>query len=125
MSFAEDLFKLRQKFQDAITKGVISEDNKDIFEATLIQIMNDAEKNKQNCINQAENLRKQASVFDGQASAFASVSSIIYNVIHGFVIIAEKNKEEDILLNSEKNKNELDDSKYNEQNKKKLSKRSS
>ena len=94
MSFTEDLFKLRQKFQDALTKGVVSEDGKDIFEATLIQVLNDAEKNRQNCVSQSENLRRQASVFDGQASAFASVSSIVYNVLNGFVIMAERAEQE-------------------------------
>ena len=90
MSFTEELFKLRQKFQDAIQKGVVSEDGKDIFEATLIQILNDAEKNRQNCVTQADNLRRQASVFDGQAAAFASVGSIVYGVINGFVMLADK-----------------------------------
>ena len=104
MSFSEDLLKLRQKFQDAVNKGIIS-DNKDIFEATLIQIINDAEKHRKNCISQAESLRKQASIFDGQASAFSSFSNIIYNVLNGFVILADKKEKEEALLNSDKNNN--------------------
>lgn len=94
MSFGEDILKLRQRVQDAIKKGVVAQDGKEIFEATLVQIMNDAERNRQNCVTQAENLRRQASVFDGQAGAFASVSSIIYNVLNGFVTAAERDEEE-------------------------------
>jgi hypothetical protein len=106
MSFTEDIAKLRQKFQDAILKGVIAEDGRDIFEATLIQIMNDAEKNRQNCLTQAENLRRQAAVFDGQAGAFASVSSIIYGVLSGFVTLAEKAEQEKQMLADEQSEKE-------------------
>ena len=91
MSFAEDIIRLRQRVGDAVKKGLVSYD-KDFFEASLIQIMNDAEKNRQNCVNQAENLRKQASLFDGQAGAFASVSSIVYNVLNGFVSAVERDE---------------------------------
>jgi hypothetical protein len=41
MSFAEDIVKLRQRMADASRRGMVS---KDLFEASLIQIMNDAEK---------------------------------------------------------------------------------
>ena len=108
MSFTEDLFKLRQKFQDALKSGVVSEDSKDIFEATLIQILNDAEKNRQNCTTQADNLRRQAAVFDGQASAFASVSSIVYGVLNGFVMVAEKAERERLEQEKEKAENAED-----------------
>jgi hypothetical protein len=94
MSYAEDILKLRKRVQDAVSKGVVTKDGKDFLEASLIQIMNDAERNRQNCLTQADNLRKQASTFDGQAGAFASVSSIVYNVINGFVSIAERDEEE-------------------------------
>lgn len=91
MSFSEDIIKLRQRVNDAVKRGLVSSD-KDLFEASLIQIMNDAEKNRQNCIAQSDSLRKQASLFDGQAGAFASVSSIVYNVLNGFVTAAERDE---------------------------------
>jgi hypothetical protein len=94
MSYAEDIIKLRKRVQDAVSKGVVATDGRDFLEASLIQIMNDAERNRQNCLTQAENLRKQAAQFDGQAGAFASVSSIVYNVINGFVMVAERDETE-------------------------------
>lgn len=94
MGFAEDIIKLRQRVQDAARKGVVSPDGKDILEAALIQVMNEAERNRQNCLVNAENLRKQAATFEGQAGAFASVTSIVYNVINGYVMIAEKDEAE-------------------------------
>ena len=101
MSYAEDILKLRQRVNDAFKNDSL-DGSKETLEAVLIQIMNDAERNRQNCITQAENLRRQASVFDGQAGAFASVSSIIYNVLNGFVTAAEKDEEETKRLAAER-----------------------
>ena len=96
MSYAEDLINLRKRLTDAISVGLIDASQKDFFEATLIQIMNDAEKNKQICLTTSENLKKQAAIAEGQAQAFSSVSSIVYNVIHGLIAQTEKNKEDEI-----------------------------
>jgi hypothetical protein len=94
MAYTEDILKLRKRVQDAVVKGVVQADGREFLEASFIQIMNDAEKNRQNCMAQAENLRRQASVLDGQAGAFGSVSSIVYNVLNGFVNAAEREEEE-------------------------------
>lgn len=94
MAYSEDILKLRTRFADAVRYGIINETGANTFEAVLLQIMNDAEKNRQNCTNQAENLRKQASVLDGQAGGFASVANIIYNVLNGYVNLAEREEAE-------------------------------
>ena len=101
-NYTEEVLKLRKRVADAVSKGVINKEGREFFEATLIQVMNDAEKNRQNCVAQAENLRRQAAVMDGQAGAFASVSSIVYGVINGFVNIAERDEEERKKLEAEK-----------------------
>lgn len=44
MSYADDLVKLRKRLTDAISVGLVDPSHKDFFEASLIQIMNDAEK---------------------------------------------------------------------------------
>ena len=94
MSYIEDILKVRAKLAEAVSAG-IDFNTKEQVEALLIQIMNDAEKNRQNCVAQADNLRKQASALDGQAAAFSSVVSIVYNVINGYIKITEKNKVEE------------------------------
>lgn len=104
MSYAEDILKLRKRVQDAVARGVVTNDGKDFLEATMIQIMNDAERNRQNCVSQADNLRKQAAQFDGQAGAFASMSSIVYNVLNGFVTIAERDEAERAAEEEEKSR---------------------
>lgn len=94
MGFAEDVIKLRKRMLDAVQNGVVDANSKDTFEATLIQIMNDAEKQRQSCVAQADNLRRQAAQIDGQAQAFASVGSIVYGVLNGYVTLAERDAEE-------------------------------
>jgi hypothetical protein len=94
MSYAEDILKLRGRIAEAISTGALDE-SKDTLEAILIQVMNDSERNRQNTVSQAENLRKQAATLDGQAAAFSSMVSIVYNVINGFIRISERAKEKD------------------------------
>jgi len=103
MSYGEEILKLRKRVADAVSHSVFNTDNKDIIEALLIQVMNDAERNRQQCVSQAENLRKQASTLDGQAGAFASMGSIVYNVINGFVMKAEHSQKEKEELDQDKN----------------------
>lgn len=102
MAFAEDIAKLRMRVSDAVAKGLTAKEGKDFLEATLIQIMNEAERNRQNCLNNAETLRKQAAAFEGQAGAFASVTSIVFNVINGYVTLAEQEEQSRALEEAEK-----------------------
>lgn len=102
MSYGEEILKLRKRVADAVSHSVFNMDNKDIIEALLIQVMNDAERNRQQCISQAENLRKQAFTLDGQAGAFASMGSIVYNVINGFVMKAEHSEKEAEVMKKDK-----------------------
>jgi hypothetical protein len=94
MAYNEDLINLKKRVADLISEGIINPNSKDIYESTLIQVMNDAERNRQTCMTSAENLKRQAAILEGQAGGFASVSSLIIAVLNGFVAIAEKNKNE-------------------------------
>jgi hypothetical protein len=90
MAYGEDIIKLRKRISDAVSAGLFDPATKDTVEVLLLQIMNDAEKNRQQCVSQAENLRRQASLLDGQAGGFSSLSSIVYNVLNGLVQASEK-----------------------------------
>ena len=98
MAYAEDILKLRKRINDALEKNVISGEVKDFYEATLLEIMNDAERQRQNCLNQADTLKRQAAIAEGQAAAFSMISSIVYNVINGYVVQAEKREKEDKII---------------------------
>jgi hypothetical protein len=80
---------------DALNLGVVDKDSKNLYEATLIQIMNEAEKQRQACVSRAEELRRQAAIADGQSHAFTQVSSIVYNIINGYISAAERQKNEE------------------------------
>jgi len=95
MAYADDLVRLRKRMVDALDLGVVDNNSKDLYEATLIQVMNEAEKQRQVCIARAEDLRKQAAIADGQSHAFSQVSSIVYSVINGFIGAAERQKREE------------------------------
>jgi len=101
MAYAEDLVKLRKRILDALNFNVVDSTSKDLYEATLIQIMNEAERQRQVCVGRAEELRRQAGVADGQANAFSQMSSIIYNVLNGYVMAAERQKREEELRAAE------------------------
>lgn len=90
MAYSEDIIKLRKRVLDAVTAGVVDHNLKDFYEATLLQIMNEAERQRQNVTSQAEQLRKQAAVCDGQASAYSAMSSMVYNVLNAFIVQAER-----------------------------------
>ena len=96
MAYSDDLVKLRKRMLDALNFGVVDESLKDFYEATLIQIMNESERQRQACVTRAEELRRQAAVADGQANAFIQVNSIVYNVLNSYILAAEKSKREEL-----------------------------
>jgi len=95
MAYADDLIKLRKRLVDGLSLGVVDNNSKDLYEATLIQVMNEAEKQRQACVARAEDMRRQAAIADGQSHAFSQVSSMVYSVINGFIGAAEKQKREE------------------------------
>jgi hypothetical protein len=101
MSYSEDIIKLRKRVLDAVTTGVVDPNLKDFYEATLLQIMNESERQRQVAIAQAEQFRKQAAIADGQASAYSAMSSMVYNVLNAFIVQAERAQAHEASLASE------------------------
>lgn len=107
MSHADDIIKLRKRVLDAVTTGVVDPNLKDFYEATLLQILNESERQRQTCNAQAESFRKQAAVADGQAAAYSAMGSIIYNVLNSYILQEERVRREEMLrAEEEKNKAE-------------------
>ena len=92
MAYNDELIKLRSRLTDAVQLGLVEKGSADAFEAVLSQIMTDAEKNKQNYLVQADHLKKQAALLEGQAMAFASISNIVYSALNGYVVALENIK---------------------------------
>lgn len=95
MSHAEDILKLRKRVLDAVNAGIVDNNLKDFYEATLLQILNESERQRQTCVKQAEAFRKQASVADGQAAAYSAMGSIVYSVLNGYIVQEERAKREE------------------------------
>lgn len=90
MSTGETLINLRKRVMDAVKFGVLDEKSKDFFEASLIQIMNEAERNRLKCDSLCEQYKRQAAQAEAQSSAYSQLGSIVYAVLNGFVTSAEK-----------------------------------
>jgi hypothetical protein len=90
---SQNLLELRQKFNEAINHDVYGRDSNNTL-ATLIQILNEAERMTQQCLTQAENLRRQAKEAEGKAEAFKIIPSIIQSVVGGYINLAKKDAEE-------------------------------
>jgi len=102
MSMSVDLINLRKRVADATRLGVVSDENKSIYEATLIQILNESERQRLRCHNMIEDFKRKAAQAEAQANAYSQMSSIIYNVINGFVQLAEKGQAEEAEAKEEK-----------------------
>ena len=94
MGYNEDLAKLKEKVDQLFTIGYQT-DTKGMLQQTFIQILNEAEKNRQSCMNAADNFKKQAAIMEGQANAFCSFSSIITSVLSGYISVAQRVREEE------------------------------
>jgi len=90
MGHTEDLLKLRKRVLDAVGAGIIDNNIKEFYEATLLQILNESERQRQACANKAEELRKQAAICDGQMGAYAGMGNILFNVLNGYILSHER-----------------------------------
>lgn len=87
------LIDLRAKFREATSTGLISGEQKVLFELTLISIINEAEENRQKCLKLKQQYEREAAKAEAQASAYASIENTIYNVFGTIVNKASKLKE--------------------------------
>jgi hypothetical protein len=90
MAHAEDILKLRTRFVDAIQSGLGEKESSDLYLATLISIINDAERERVNHSFTAQKLKEQACGEEGQARAFSAIGSMVYNVVNGFISKSEQ-----------------------------------
>lgn len=86
----EALVKLRNRMTDALKMGVVDEKHHGIVQQILLQIMNDAERQKQSCLNQVETLQSQIMMARGQANGYTTITSIVYATLDGFIKQAER-----------------------------------
>jgi hypothetical protein len=79
------LANLRKRMVEAVQIGMVNQDAGGVLETVLIQIVNEAERNKQRCDQLAYDYKRQAAQAEAQANAYTQIQSIVYAVLNGFV----------------------------------------
>lgn len=92
-SYEETLVRLKKEFLDAQRLEIdgVSSGN---FQQTALQLIQECERRRQDCVKQAEQLRMQAHAAESQSHAFSIVGSIMVNIVHGFVSNEERSRDE-------------------------------
>ena len=90
MDNAETLLKLRQRMLDLQKLGMLTPESFGMYQQTVLQIWQEAERRRQTCMAQAENFREQARAAEAQAHAFSAMASIMYAVVNGYIQLEEK-----------------------------------
>lgn len=91
----EEILKLRRRVKDLLGLGYMSEESAGTYEQTVLQVWQEADRGRVNCLQQAETLKRQAAAAEAQAQAFTMMSSILYNVVNGFVEAGNRRVRED------------------------------
>lgn len=98
MDFKEALINVRGKVVDAVRLNIIG---KELYEATLIQLMKECESNRQRCLRMKSDFERQAAKAEAEAQGYLSVYTLIYQVLNGFVSAAERQVEEELEAEKE------------------------
>ena len=92
---AEEIVRLRRRVKDLLELGYMTEGAAGTYEQTILQVWQEADRGRLNCLQQAETLKRQAAAAEAQAGAFTMMSSILYNVVNGFVEAGNRRLRED------------------------------
>jgi len=94
-SFQIDLLKLRKRVNDLQALGYMTPESAGMYEQTILQTWQEADRRRQSLLSQAETLRRQAAAADAQAGAFATMASILFSIVNGFVEAGQKRSQEE------------------------------
>jgi len=97
-----DLLRLRKRLMDLQAVGVLEDSQHGLYQQTILQLWQEAERRRQTCMSQAETLRMQASAAEAQAHAFSAMSSMMYAVVNGYIELEEKRVREEKERQAEK-----------------------
>jgi hypothetical protein len=89
------IIDLRQKFREATTAGILSGNQRSIFELTLISILNEAEEQRQRCLKIKLEREREAARAEAQAVSFNSIQNTILLVFGSILDKVRKFEEDD------------------------------
>jgi hypothetical protein len=89
------LVKLRARMNDLLRMGVLSPEGSGMYQQTVLQLLQEFDRRKASCLEQAEHLRRQAAAAEAQAAAFGVSGSVLFAVVNGYIDLEEKRIRED------------------------------
>lgn len=98
------LIDLRAKFREATSVGLLSGEQKSLFELTLISLVNEAEEQRQKCLRIKLDHEREAARAEAQASSFHMVENLIYTVFGNIVNKVKTAREEEQKEDEEEEK---------------------
>lgn len=87
---ATELIRLRQRFLDLQKLGALTPESFGMFQQSFMEVYQEAEKRRQACLAQADELRRKASAAESQSHAYSTISSILYSIVDGHIGIEQK-----------------------------------
>lgn len=87
---ASILVRLRTRMQELLRLGITTPEGFGMYQQTMLQLLQEFDRRKATCLEQAEHLRRQAAAAEAQAAAFGVSGSVLFAVVNGYLDIQEK-----------------------------------
>lgn len=91
---ASTIIKLRSRMQELLRLGVLTSEGFGMYQQTVLQLLQEYERRKASCLEQAEHFRRQAAAVEAQAAAFGVSASVLFSVVNGYIDIEERRARE-------------------------------
>ena len=95
------MLRLRERLMDMERSGVLKPEAASMYKMSMLQIWQECERRRQECLGQAQQLREQAKAAEAQSHAFSIMSSIVYSVVNGYMTLEEKRVHEEAQRRAE------------------------
>jgi hypothetical protein len=83
----KELLKLRQRVGEMLKLGAATPET---YLQTIMQLFQEAERRRQMCMGEAEDCLRKHQALVAQAHGFSAMSSILYNIVNGYVTLEER-----------------------------------
>jgi len=83
----QELLKLRRRVGEMLKLGAATPET---YLQTIMQLFQEAERRRQICMGEAEDCLRKHQALVAQAHGFSAMSSILYNIVNGYVTLEEK-----------------------------------
>jgi len=84
------LVKLRSRMNDLLRAGLVTPEGFGMYQQTVLQLLQEFDRRKATCFQQAETLKSQAAASEAQGHAFSVCGSILFSVVNGYMDLEEK-----------------------------------